>query len=417
MIKVATISTSNKGGAGIAAYRLHQNLNSSHSVHSDFINCFSENSKTTSIVKLNNPSYPSLNFKEKIIKKIWSKFQPDNLLFEPERKFRKKINSQNIKCEFYSLPYSNFQLEKNKEILNSNIIHLHWVADFLNYESFFKSIQKPIVWTLHDMNPFQGIFHYKNDEFNNSSVSRINQTVFNEKMKFIHQHKNIHVVCLTQWMYEASINSKILGNYPHYLIPNGLDFSTFKVQENSFELRSRYNILNDYKTLLFISQDITNIRKGIDLLKDALENLPSLNLNIITVGNNEIKLPENFNHIHFNHIDDMNVLNELYTLADLFVLPSREDNLPNVMIESFANGTPVLAFNTGGMKDWIIHNSTGILAKNIDALSLAEELTNFANGLYSFESSFIKKYASINFNKNEQTKKYIELYQNILKNY
>lgn len=415
MIKVATISTANKGGAGIAAYRLHQNLNQSGLVHSNFINSFSETSSIKSIIKLKaSPSSP-LSLEKKIIKKISNRILSNNLFFESdETKLRNKIASFDLNCEFYSIPYSNFLIEKNEQVVNSDIVHLHWVADFLNYETFFKNINTPIVWTLHDMNPFQGIFHYKNDELNNSSVSRINKTVFNEKMNFIHQHKNIHIVCLTQWMYEASINSKTLGNYPHYLIPNGLDFSSFNLQQSPQELKSKYNILNDNKTLLFISQDITNIRKGIDLLKGALEKLPTLNLNIITVGNNEIKLPENFTHIHFNHIDDMNVLNELYTLADLFVLPSREDNLPNVMLESFANGTPVLAFNTGGMKDWIIQNETGILVKDIDSISLAKEITNFANGLYSFDASIIKQYATENFNKDVQTKKYIELYQNIL---
>jgi glycosyltransferase involved in cell wall biosynthesis len=264
------------------------------------------------------------------------------------------------------------------------------------------------------MNPFQGIFHYKNDELNNPSISKIDKEIKRLKNTFIHRNQNIHIVCLTDWMYQASKKSAILGKYPHYLIPNGLDFNQFKTALSKNELKATYSINNNNKTLLFISQDIKNPRKGFDLLKNSLDLITDTPFNVVTVGNNQVELPTNFNHIHFNPIDDLGKLNELYMLADLFLLPSREDNLPNVMLESFANGTPIISFNTGGMKDWVVPYKNGILVDDFSTKQFAQELLNFANNNYIFDAEYIRSYAEQNFNQLEQTKKYTELYQNIL---
>jgi len=394
-IKIATISTSSKGGGGIAAFRLHQSLNNSTEVSSSFINAHTESDKASTLIKL----LP----KKSILR----------LIQNQEKEYLKKINSLPLKCEIATIPFSAFKVEDCELVSNADIVHLHWVAEFLNYPSFLKKIKQPIVWTLHDMNPFQGIFHYKNDELNNKNAASINREILNQKKQFIQQHQNIHVVCLTDWMLQASKRSKILGKYPHHLIPNGLDFTKFGTEHSKEELKLKFN-LNSNKTLLFISQDVKNYRKGYDLLIEALRLVNDYSFNVITVGNNEIEIPTNFNHLHFNHMASLSDLNEFYSVADLYTLPSREDNLPNVILESFANGTPVLVFNTGGMKDWIISGKNGILAEELSDQSFAKELINFANNEYVFNSSVIKQYAIKHFNQNDQTKKYIDLYQSII---
>ena len=416
LITISTISTSNTGGAGIAALRLHKSLNQQKLVSSTFINTVNENSNEK-IVRV-QPSI-MVNSGEHLINRIHRKINRTlktnlPLFIDNLTRFKSKINNYTLNCEIASLPFSQFKVEKEPTLLNSDLIHLHWVAECINYPTFFKSIKKPIVWTLHDMNPFQGIFHYKNDEINNPSISKIDKEIQRLKNTFIHRNQNIHIVCLTDWMYQASKNSAILGGYPHYLIPNGLDFTQFKTALSKDELKATYSINNNNKTLLFISQDIKNPRKGFDLLKNSLDLITDTPFNVVTVGNNQVELPTNFNHIHFNHIEDLSELNELYTLADLFLLPSREDNLPNVMLESFANGTPIISFNTGGMKDWVVPYKNGILVDDFSTKQFAQELLNFANNNYIFDAEYIRSYAEQNFNQLEQTKKYTELYQNIL---
>lgn len=416
MIKVSTISTSTKGGAGIAAYRLHKSLNLSNDVKSIFINAFEKDIDQRIFQEHQNVNVGQPNFFGKIIRKINHIFLPEyKHIHTLSDKYKYKLSKLNLKCEIASVLHSKYAIEENIEVKNADIIHLHWISDLINYPTFFKSIKQPIVWTLHDMNPFQGLFHYKNDEGNNPQSSLLNKKFIEDKIKYIKKHNNLHIVCLTDWMLEASKNSDILGSYPHYLIPNGLDFTLFNNQLSKTELKTKFSIDNDYKTLLFVSQDIKNIRKGFDLLSNALKLITNHKFNVITVGNNHVELPKNFNHIHFKHIDDINKLNELYSLADLFILPSREDNLPNVMLESWANGTPIISFNTGGMKDWVIPNQNGILIDDFSINSFAEELINFAADKYTFDPKFIRNYAKQNFNQIEQTKKYIKLYQSILK--
>ena len=405
-IKIATISTSNKGGGGIAAFRLHQGLNDVVGVMSNFFNQITATDETAQIIKVEPENKIGI---KKIIGKANNKISLNELAV-----YNNKLSKLTLNCEIASLPYSSYKIENHPLIKEADIVHLHWVADFVNYPSFFKKIKKPIVWTLHDMNPFQGLFHYKNDEINNTVASVLDRKVYQDKRKFIHQHSNLHIVCLTDWMFKASSNSDILGDYPHYLIPNGLDFSANKKNDNSQRLKTKYNIDNNNKTLLCVSQNLKNPRKGFDLLQKALNNISDQCFNIITLGNNSIQLPSNFNHVHINHIDDLNELNSIYSLADLFLLPSKEDNLPNVMLEAFANGIPIIAFNTGGMKDWIISNENGILVDDFSAKEFAKELIKFAQNTYAFNSVDIKRYAEKHFNVINQRKKYIHLYQSIL---
>jgi glycosyltransferase involved in cell wall biosynthesis len=146
----------------------------------------------------------------------------------------------------------------------------------------------------------------------------------------------------------------------------------------------------------------------------AFDQLKNQKFNVITVGGDNIELPGNIYHLHFKHIGDFKILNELYSAADLYLLTSREDNLPNVMLEAFANGTPVLAFNTGGMKDWIRPNENGYIVEEISTEALLLRLEEVLNHGVEFNSRVIRDYAIKNFNDSSQTNAYINLYKSLL---
>jgi glycosyltransferase involved in cell wall biosynthesis len=412
-IKITTISTSDKGGAGIASFRLHKSLNKNKDVSSIFVNATTEDNPEHNLIQGEKVTPNKL---VSLINKFYKRgLRTEKNLIESKQKiYQKKLSQLSLDCEIATLPFTEFKIEKNTSLLNADIVHVHWIADFINYPSFFKSVKQPIVWTLHDMNPFQGLFHYKNDEINNPSARELDLSALNQKNNFINQHNNIHIVCLSEWMLQASKNSKLLGQYPHYLIPNGLDFSKIKSPLNNVELKQKLGIDNGNKTLLFVSQNLSNQRKGFDLLSQALKLITAHQFNIVTVGNDKIELPINYKHVQINHIDNVDELNEIYAAVDLLVLPSREDNLPNVMLEAFANGTPVLGFNVGGMKDWIVEEKNGLLAKEMNPEFFAKELINFAEGKHVFDENFIKEYAIKHFNEIDQTQKYIDLYKTII---
>ncbi|MDR2993391.1 MAG: hypothetical protein LBV11_06090, partial [Bacillus cereus] len=94
------------------------------------------------------------------IAKISRKLNIDNVTLH-----KKKLDKLEGKYEIASIPFSSYRLENHPLIKEADIIHLHWIADnFLNYPTFFKNIKQPIVWTLHDINPFRGIFHFDGDK-------------------------------------------------------------------------------------------------------------------------------------------------------------------------------------------------------------------------------------------------------------
>ena len=177
-MKVVHISTSKHGGAGIAAFRIHEALNKFGEIDSYFL----QRTDNDDIVNKTYQIKAEIK-KENFLSKIKRRLNLTNDL--EYRNKRNEINkSRNF--EIATFPESSFRIEDHPLIKDADIIHLHWVADFLNYPTFFKRIKKPIVWTLHDMNPFQGLFHYKNDEINNEETfGDFNKKILKEKIKSI----------------------------------------------------------------------------------------------------------------------------------------------------------------------------------------------------------------------------------------
>lgn len=103
--------------------------------------------------------------------------------FPENNKLRKYVQKFSSKFEIATYPESLYRIEEHPLVKEADIVHLHWVANFLNYPTFFKKIQKPIIWTLHDMNPFQGLFHYKNDEMNlEKELGNIDNKILKKKL-------------------------------------------------------------------------------------------------------------------------------------------------------------------------------------------------------------------------------------------
>jgi glycosyltransferase involved in cell wall biosynthesis len=117
-------------------------------------------------------------------------------------------------------------------------------------------------------------------------------------------------------------------------------------------------------------------RKGADLFQKALETLRNEmpDLQFVVFGQSSPSCSaEDSSHINYlGPLSDEISLMIAYSAADVFVLPSRQDNLPNAALESFACGTPIAAFRTGGLPDIVEHQENGYLATALDSSDLAE---------------------------------------------
>ena len=327
----------------------------------------------------------------------------------------KKLKEKKIKFEWASLPSSPYRLEDVDLVKEADIINLHWVSGLLDYSSFFKNIKKPVVWTIHDMNPFSGIFHYSNDEslLSDKHFLKINYEAKRLKEKSLTRFDDLHIVSPSSWLLEESERSGAFGKFNHYCIPNSLDVDFFRPYDKEFA-RSVLAIPKDKTVILFISQTVENYRKGFDILDVVIKNLP-LNKNIycVAVGNTQLCMNNN-SLIYLGTIDNKQLLPLIYSAADLFVLPSRQDNLPNTMLESLACGTPVIAFNVGGMRDFIKDNINGLLINEISATALLQGIVKFISNKTSFSNEKIREMAVKEFASHIQVQQYVSLYKKIL---
>jgi glycosyltransferase involved in cell wall biosynthesis len=163
---------------------------------------------------------------------------------------------------------------------------------------------------------------------------------------------------------------------------------------------------------------VENSRKGYIYLKRALAELNDdirSSLALCAVGSKS-ELEENNKFIEIGKIHDERLMAMAYMAADLFVIPSLEDNLPNTMLESLCCGTPVLGFQTGGIVDVIADGVNGFLCEEISVNALVKGLNRFLSGEVIFDRDAISKTASERFALDKQANAYIELYKEILSN-
>jgi FkbM family methyltransferase len=288
--------------------------------------------------------------------------------------------------ELFTDTESNVRIDLIREIATADIIHLHWVAGAMNYTNVGLTMKhKPIVWTLHDMNPFTGGCHYAGDclkyrnscgacpQLGSNDVEDHSRKIWTQKQYAI-QNLNIHVVTPSRWLGRCAQESAIFTNQSVQVIPNGFPLDIFKPYPK-MQIRKASNLPESAKIILFGADSVANQRKGFVYLLSALNRFSLKEGHeyiLVTFGSlpEGIKIPSKYKLLHAGQITDENQLALIYSAADIFVLPSMEDNLPNTAIEALACGTPVVGFQIGGLPDMVEHRQNGYLAKPKDVADL-----------------------------------------------
>ena len=213
----------------------------------------------------------------------------------------------------------------------------------------------------------------------------------------------------------------MLNRFPIYHIPNGIDTEAYQPLDPK-ECKSVLGIPSDKKVLMFVSQNLNDSRKGGNLLLKALQSLPqSLKqetiLLIIGDGGEKLSAIIDIPVIYLGFISGDRLKSIAYSAADLFIFPTRADNLPLVLQESMACGTPMVSFKVGGVPDLVRHDITGYLAQPEDAEDFSkgiEELLEDSN-LRAKMSQTCREIAIKEYSIELQAQRYIELYKQILK--
>ncbi len=323
---------------------------------------------------------------DKYLKKKWN-----FLLFVFERLYFYFFEKSKAIRFAFSPAVAGENISNHPLVKEADVIHIHWFNQgYLSLNSLKKLLRlnKRIVWTLHDMWAFTGGCHYSGDcenyKINCGNCKFLKHPGYQDLSTWVHKKKsiifegsNIQFVTCSNWLAETAKASSLLENFEIKSIPNPIDTSVYSPKDKSI-VRKKLGLPLDKKLLLFGSANIFDERKGLNYLVEALNKLDKKEplfqneLEIIMFGKSNEQLIKQFSY----KVNNLGIINgdeniaDLYSAADLFVLPSLEDNLPNTIMESLACGTPVVAFNTGGIPEMIDHKENGYLAefKSVDDL-------------------------------------------------
>jgi predicted O-linked N-acetylglucosamine transferase (SPINDLY family)/SAM-dependent methyltransferase len=334
--------------------------------------------------------------------------------------------------ELFTDIFSELRWEDVKEIQEADIIHLHWVAGMMDFPSAGRWLGgKKVVWTLHDMNPFTGGCHYAGDcrrylkscgrcpQLGSRDPDDYSRQFWQAKSD-VYQRMGCHIVSPSEWLKGCAEQSSLFSGKAHSVIPNGLPPEVF-FPKNKKEIRRRLGIPQGADVILFGADAVANIRKGFSYLLEALDKLePAADKEIVllTFGHmqNVDRVPAKFAYVNIGPLDDPNHLASVYSSADVFVIPSLEDNLPNTAVEALACGVPVVGFDVGGIRDIVEPSRTGRLAGAGDVSSLEEGIKWVldAKSLGADFRTACRQKAMQRFSQKGQAATYAALYSNLM---
>lgn len=407
-MKILHICYSDGGGAGTAAVRLHKGL-LEIGVQSKMLVLNRNSGNERDIFE-----FPKGNRIGLLLIRILKKLGfPQTLEHKNDNNYRNFTGH----FEFFSFAKTSYShLASHELVQESDVINLHWVPNFLDYSTFFNLLKKPIVWTQHDMNAFQGGFHYKGDSLRNRHLDQIDGEQYQcKKLGLSHlRDADMTIVSPSKWIQQEALQSENLARFNNVVIPNGIDQSIFKYSAGD-PIKRTMNLSLNKITVLFISETIRSFRKGFDFVTQ-LVNDPAINskFEFIAVGNIPSK-EKNPNIRYLGSIKSELEISQVYSAADIYLLPSREDNLPNVMLESLAVGTPVVGFKIGGLQDLIENGVNGYLAEELTLESLRDALMVCANNLAQFNREGIAEKIGEKYNLKVQANHYHRIYQEMIK--
>lgn len=348
-------------------------------------------------------------------------------------------NRTSLTNTLFSLPYPGFDLSHHPAVLKADVINLHWVAAFQSPITLKKlfDLDKPVVWTLHDMWAFTGGCHYSAgcDKYQQECVDcpqladdpyHLAKVILEDKLNLF-ANANLTLVTPSQWLAECVSQSKLFQGNRVEVIPYSLEIEDVFVPIAKPKAKQIFGINPQTITLLFGAGTATEERKGFAHLVEAIQHCLKSSQFQTLVAEGQIEIlcfgyPSELIYSlgvpvrSLGSIDSDFRLSQAYSAADLFILPSLEDNLPNTMLEAMSCGTPVIGFDVGGIPDLVKDYTTGRLVPLKNTQQMAEAILDciFDPELRQRMSHHCRQLLEANHSITTQAKRYLDLYQDLV---
>lgn len=332
---------------------------------------------------------------------------------------------------------SGFDITKTREFKEADVVHLHWINQgMLSLKGIKKILNsgKPVVWTMHDAWPATGICHLTLGCNRFKSHCRhckllpgkggdkdLSSKIWRKKSRTYSSH-NIYFVACSKWLESEAKSSALLSGKPVRSIPNPIDTRVFAPSDRK-QASSRSGLPSDKRVILFVSQRVSHPNKGMAYLAEACtllakqypEMLDNTVVTILGGHAEEIREQLPFETVSLGYVSDTKQIVDIYNSADVFVLPSLSENLPNTIMEAMACGVPCVGFKVGGIPEEIDHKKNGYVAEYCNAADLARGIRWILDEAdYSSLSNEALRKVRVSYSQQSVAVKYIEVYNQAL---
>ncbi len=332
--------------------------------------------------------------------------------------------------------FSDDRSANNADVLGqippSDILNLHWVAGFIDYREFFRKVpgRQRMVWTLHDMNPFTGGCHFDDGcgkfteacgacpQLSSYDTEDLSAQIWSRKQKAFSSLNidGIHLVAPSRWMQEEVKKSTLLSGFRCSAIPYGLDSDQFQPRDQA-AARKLLGIPAASSVILFLADWAGEKRKGFDLLLEALKPFRNDRRVYLLAAGRELPIHDlGAQFITTGYVTDEQQLSWVYSAADVFALPSLQDNFPNTALEAMACGTPVVGSAVGGIPEIVREGETGYLVPANDVVALRAAITSMLENkdAHARMSEACRREVVANYGLDVQARRYLELYTELV---
>ena len=416
-MRVLIVNTSERtGGAAVAASRLMEALNN-NGVKAKMLVRDKETDRLT-VAAVPGQKWMQFYF-------LWERFVVWLRLYF-NRKHLFEVDIANCGADVTQLP----------EFQEADVVHLHWINQgMLSLKGIRKILNtgKPVVWTMHDIWPATAICHLTLDCRNfetqcthcrllpgSGSTNDLSTQIWKRKQQMLNDRQITFVTC-SQWLAGEAQKSALLKGQRVVSIPNPIDTHIYTPKDKQ-QARQRVGLPTEGRIILFASQRVTNRNKGMGYLLEACrllaeqypEKKEDITVAILGGHAEEIEGQLPFRTCPLGYVNDEQRIVDIYNAADVFVLPSLSENLPNTIMEAMACGVPSVGFRIGGIPEEIEHQQNGYVADYCSSEDLARGIwwTLYEADHEAVRKACLQKVAH-NYSQQSVANHYLEVYESL----